>query len=83
MANVTYETNNGSLDFVKVEATYRKQSQIPQIGQRKRMRVNGASQMLTLNDLKVKRVAEWNEEHNGPTYFFKASEEWGEYFIAW
>jgi hypothetical protein len=83
MTNAIYETNNGSLESVKIETTYRKYNHIPHIGQRKRMKVNGAEEMLTLNKLTLERRGEWNEDKSGPVYFYKSVEEWGTYFIGW
>jgi hypothetical protein len=82
MSNVTYQTRNGSIEQVKIEATYKRSRQIPLIGQRKRMKVNGTAELLTLNEIRVVRFAEWNEERERFDYKFSTSEEWGEYFIS-
>lgn len=70
------------IEKVKVTATYDRHTQVPRIGQRKRMLVNGQPQFLTLNALTVTREFLWDEEHGRDTYMFEAQEEWGTYFIS-
>lgn len=82
MSNITYETRNGHIETVKIEATYERPRQIPHVGQRKKMQVNGSAQLLTLNEIKATRYADWNEEREIFEYKFRTSEEWGEFYIS-
>ena len=70
------------VDSVKVVATYERSNLIPRIGQRKKMRVNGRAQFLTLNRLEVERREAWDEEREVFIYEFDAKETWGNYAIG-
>jgi hypothetical protein len=70
------------MDNVTVTATYDKSSKVPKIGQRVRMRVNGRPQLLTLNELQVKRRGVWDETRAYFYYVFNTQEEWGDFFVT-
>jgi hypothetical protein len=70
------------IEKVKVTATYTRASQVPRIGQRKQMRVNGRSQFLTLNDLHVERRGAYDDDKEYFVYEFDTQEEWGDFFIS-
>lgn len=60
---------------VEVNATYESPKQVPVIGQRKRMRVNGQMQTLTLNALSVERRHVYDDnEVSGWAY--ESAETW-------
>lgn len=70
------------INEIAVVATYDRAAQVPRIGQRKQMRVNGAFQQMTLNTLKVERRWEYDDDHMKSIYKFDSKETWGEYHIG-
>ena len=63
---------------VKVISTYDSRNNVPHIGQRKRMRVNGKIELLTLNRLEVERRHVYREDDSS-TYEYDAKETWASY----
>jgi hypothetical protein len=82
MSKVTYKVNGTTIESVEIEATYSDPRHIPIIGQRRRMQVNGGKETLTLNEIKVRRRSDWNEDKERFYYLFDTTEEWGEYHIS-
>ena len=78
---VDYETRNGYIETVKIEATYERSRQVPRIGTRRRMKVDGAAELVTLNEINVTRFADYNSSTKKVTYKFTAKEIWGTYFL--
>lgn len=66
---------------VKMEGLYQRNQDVPQIGQRRRMRVNGKMQTMTLNQLTATRSRRWDynekSERMYPVTDFKTQEQWG------
>jgi hypothetical protein len=69
---------------VKVEGCYGDAKEVPRIGQRRWMRVNGSRELMTLNAIEAKRrgVYEFNERtlHNQFVVEFSTTEYWGDYY---
>jgi hypothetical protein len=82
MSRVTYQVRNNYVESVRIEATYARPSQVPQIGSRRRMQVNGSKQLMTLNDLKVLRRGHWQTEKKRFDYVYDAIEDWGEFYLS-
>lgn len=82
MSSVTYKVRNEYVESVRIEATYKKGAQVPQIGARRRMQVNGSKQLMTLNDLKVLRRGDWQTDKKRFDYVYDAIEEWGEFYLS-
>ena len=70
------------INRIKVTATYQSATDVPRIGQRKRMRVNGRFQQMTLNELNVERRWAYDDEAKKTFYEFDSEETWGEYNIG-
>ena len=72
------------IETVKLEGFYSQGKEVPHIGQRKWMRVNGAKQMMTLNHIEAKRrrMGEFNERtlRNQWVVEFTTTEIWGPFY---
>lgn len=63
---------------VRVTGTYESANAVPRIGQRKRMRVNGKVELLTLNKIEAERRHAYREDESS-TYEFDTIETWSSY----
>jgi hypothetical protein len=63
---------------VIVRATYDSKSSVPRIGQRKRMRVNGKVELLTLNKIEAERRHCYRDDST-ETYEYDTTETWASY----
>lgn len=66
------------IDSIEVKATYIKTSQVPRIGQRKKMRVNGCVQTMTLNELRAERRHHYGDNEEN-LFEFDTTETWGKW----
>jgi hypothetical protein len=70
---------------VKLEGYYNRSKDVPRIGQRKQMRVNGKVQTMILNKIEAtrSRPREFNEKTLQDEWIteFNTTEFWGEFYI--
>lgn len=69
------------VNSVKVEAYYNRAKDVPTIGQRKTMRVNGKGQKLVLNHIEAKRLRTEDMDTFKIVTEFSTIEIWGQYYI--
>jgi len=77
-----FERRNEMVEQVEVRATYSNAKQVPFLGQRKKMLVNGQARSLCLNELRVARKYVWDEEKQKDVYEFTTVETWGSYSLS-
>ena len=63
---------------VEMQGSYDKAKDVPHIGQRKRMRLNGKVQTMTLNQITAKRHR--SIECDEAVIEFTTEESWGDYY---
>lgn len=69
---------------VKLDGVYKKGTDVPHIGQRKWMLVNGSRQLMTLNQIGARRrgIWEYSEQRKCDEFIieFLTEEIWGDYY---